>query len=396
MVLPRPRVHPAAPFSAGRSISNQPIDQGPLSSLENKGTWVRWGLLATGLLFLLPVAWNLKEGAIADAAIELCVGAAGLGGFLGLSHAQRERHRFIQWLTEHRADILAERASYQGFPVTLETPVRTYQIAVSLVLMSATFPSAYVIDPERSGTTGWFSTLASMLLGWWGIPLGPIYTVRAVALNLRGGEVVSVGDLLEGFKGGSSDGATVTKPVTSATRIVLAIVAVPASLVLTTMAILWFFAELVVSFHNSTPQRLSLTIDGKALGSLEPGATSAIKMSPGSHQVVAHAGGRLVERGQFSVPKPRDPFLGFSGVYVLGDTPRLALVSRCYGPSTDPEPLVLPIQVPAKFFPMPKAVYAGVPLDEPFAANARIDGPSQIQTHLCSLDASGKPRCRFE
>jgi hypothetical protein len=43
-------------------------------------------------------------------------------------------------------------------------------------------------------------TLLSLVVGWWGIPWGPIYTVSAIATNLRGGRDVTK-DILGG--GGS-------------------------------------------------------------------------------------------------------------------------------------------------------------------------------------------------
>jgi hypothetical protein len=33
--------------------------------------------------------------------------------------------------------------------------------------------------------------LASMLLGWWGLPWGPIFTIRSIIPNLRGGRDVT-------------------------------------------------------------------------------------------------------------------------------------------------------------------------------------------------------------
>ena len=34
-------------------------------------------------------------------------------------------------------------------------------------------------------------TLMTLLLGWWGIPFGPIHTIKALATNFRGGEDVT-------------------------------------------------------------------------------------------------------------------------------------------------------------------------------------------------------------
>ena len=33
-------------------------------------------------------------------------------------------------------------------------------------------------------------SLITLLLGWWGIPWGPIRTVQALYINLRGGQMV--------------------------------------------------------------------------------------------------------------------------------------------------------------------------------------------------------------
>jgi hypothetical protein len=40
------------------------------------------------------------------------------------------------------------------------------------------------------------TALATLLLGWWGIPFGPVFTIRALYRNLAGGDEVTVADLL--------------------------------------------------------------------------------------------------------------------------------------------------------------------------------------------------------
>jgi hypothetical protein len=34
-------------------------------------------------------------------------------------------------------------------------------------------------------------TLLSLVLGWWGIPWGPIYTIQSVVINFQGGKDVT-------------------------------------------------------------------------------------------------------------------------------------------------------------------------------------------------------------
>lgn len=44
---------------------------------------------------------------------------------------------------------------------------------------------------ESSVAKGWLWSLLTVLMGWWGIPWGPIYTVQSLAVNLRGGKDVT-------------------------------------------------------------------------------------------------------------------------------------------------------------------------------------------------------------
>jgi hypothetical protein len=59
------------------------------------------------------------------------------------------------------------------------------------------FVSRFVVEGERDiGVENWSSMLATLLLGWWGILFGPVFTIRALTRNLAGGDEVTVADLL--------------------------------------------------------------------------------------------------------------------------------------------------------------------------------------------------------
>ena len=54
------------------------------------------------------------------------------------------------------------------------------------------------------GSQSWFIrslpyTLITLLLGWWGFPAGPVYTIQSLYANLRGGEDVTE-EVLESAK----------------------------------------------------------------------------------------------------------------------------------------------------------------------------------------------------
>ncbi|MCB1547664.1 MAG: hypothetical protein KDJ41_07500 [Hyphomicrobiaceae bacterium] len=68
-----------------------------------------------------------------------------------------------------------------------------YQYCISIVVMTFKRPSSiYFVRPGQSRVgKGLPFTVVSLLLGWWGIPWGPIYTVQTIINNTRGGRDVT-------------------------------------------------------------------------------------------------------------------------------------------------------------------------------------------------------------
>lgn len=68
-----------------------------------------------------------------------------------------------------------------------------FQYAISLLVVSFRRSSSiYFIRPDE-GTFGKHVgfTLLTLVMGWWGIPWGPIYTIGALYTNLSGGKDVT-------------------------------------------------------------------------------------------------------------------------------------------------------------------------------------------------------------
>lgn len=65
-----------------------------------------------------------------------------------------------------------------------------FEYCISAVVVTFKKPSAVYFIPKGEGTflKSLPYTLVSLLLGWWGFPWGPIYTVQTVFNNLSGGE----------------------------------------------------------------------------------------------------------------------------------------------------------------------------------------------------------------
>lgn len=70
-----------------------------------------------------------------------------------------------------------------------------YQYCISVIFLTFKRPSkvALVRPGESRLSKGLPFVFLSLLLGWWGIPWGPIYTVQSLWVNLNGGKDVTDG-----------------------------------------------------------------------------------------------------------------------------------------------------------------------------------------------------------
>ena len=68
-----------------------------------------------------------------------------------------------------------------------------FQYCISVGIMTFKRPSSIYYVPAGKSTVGKSLpfTLISLLLGWWGIPWGPIYTISSMVTNIGGGENVT-------------------------------------------------------------------------------------------------------------------------------------------------------------------------------------------------------------
>ncbi|MFT6686561.1 MAG: hypothetical protein ACJAVH_001833 [Bacteroidia bacterium] len=66
----------------------------------------------------------------------------------------------------------------------------SYTYCISIILMTFKRPTdIYFIKADQNATVkGLPYTFISLILGWWGIPWGPIYTIGALFSNLGGGK----------------------------------------------------------------------------------------------------------------------------------------------------------------------------------------------------------------
>lgn len=68
-----------------------------------------------------------------------------------------------------------------------------FEYCISIIIMTFKRSSDiyFIKSGERTAGKSIGFTLLTLLLGWWGFPFGPIYTIGALCTNLRGGKDVT-------------------------------------------------------------------------------------------------------------------------------------------------------------------------------------------------------------
>lgn len=104
---------------------------------------------------------------------------------------------FIEWMTNRYTEIKEAPVAYNGKQISVDTQVVQYHLCVSLLTGSVKIGSGYILrdNPMSMAVSGVF-TIGSLLLGWWGLPHGPIWTIECVVNNLSGATRKSVGTLI--------------------------------------------------------------------------------------------------------------------------------------------------------------------------------------------------------
>jgi len=89
----------------------------------------------------------------------------------------------IESLSDEQVDFeLAQGARFVCYDYCFSVVIVTFRRSSEI----------YFIRPgESSIVPGLKYTLLSLIVGWWGIPWGPIYTIGSVAKNLSGGRDVT-------------------------------------------------------------------------------------------------------------------------------------------------------------------------------------------------------------
>lgn len=151
-----------------------------------------------GALFLFFAVSNLLKGDFDNAAGGLALGGLLLGSVWFTDREDAASAVFVHFIKEQEAALRGGATlSFQNHLVSWETPVQKFQTCFSVLLLTRTLNSRFYFGGSQdTAVIGWAYSLFALVFGWWGIPFGPIYTVRSVYRNIRGGQQWTVGTIL--------------------------------------------------------------------------------------------------------------------------------------------------------------------------------------------------------
>ncbi len=142
------------------------------------------------LLFFVGAAWNLLHGDKENALAGFIAGCVLAVFAIALAREEGETEKFISFIGENEEKLREGGSiSYSGKAISLSIEVTQFYFCLSFIIFTMRLPSRFFI--RRSQNTlaaGSIYSLVTLILGWWGIPFGPIYTINALYKNLRGGD----------------------------------------------------------------------------------------------------------------------------------------------------------------------------------------------------------------
>lgn len=101
---------------------------------------------------------------------------------------------FRSWLNQNGY------GNYAGIEITPSTQLVSYTYVISLLVVTLRRHTRYYfMEAEKSKALGakFLCIACNLILGWWGIPWGPIWTIKETICNLANTQTISWGQLIE-------------------------------------------------------------------------------------------------------------------------------------------------------------------------------------------------------
>lgn len=154
-------------------------------------------------IFFIGVLFNLYKGdyenVLAGFAISFPLFVIGWY----INSEKKKSVEFLRWIfdSKNQMQILSGTGLYNNKSITKDSKVIQYQFCFSLIFISFTFPTRFLLESDDSRKFhNAAACLFTFLFGWWGVPWGPLYSIQSIYRNLKGGSTQTVESLLESRK----------------------------------------------------------------------------------------------------------------------------------------------------------------------------------------------------
>jgi hypothetical protein len=143
--------------------------------------------LVLSALFFLALGHSLPRNDLDNAAAQIILGTVLFVCSVIFRRDKKYHMEFTDWIRRNHLQIMTEGAEYDGVLIDRDTEFRQYQACLSIGFLSFRLKSGYYIkEYSLTPLLNLLFTTFTMLGGWWSIPFGPVYTIRAILNNLFG------------------------------------------------------------------------------------------------------------------------------------------------------------------------------------------------------------------
>ncbi|MHB1392353.1 MAG: hypothetical protein ACYCYE_04600 [Clostridia bacterium] len=154
-------------------------------------------ILIFSILFFGGACYNVINRNYSEAIGGIIFTAISFGLYWHFRGEKKRAEEFAEWIIINKDQVSNNSLDYNGYPIDKETELVQYQACISFLLFTVKVSSRFYVKGSLSSSIAKILyTLATLLLGWWGIPWGPIYTIQVIIKNITGGNKVKVENMI--------------------------------------------------------------------------------------------------------------------------------------------------------------------------------------------------------
>jgi len=118
------------------------------------------------------------------------------GLFLFVRNEERKTFEFLNWLFKNEQLLNQETLLYNGQRILKTSEIVQFEATLSFLVFSTKISSRfYLKSPHNLLFIGLAYSFITLVFGLWALPHGPVWTIKSMMTNLRGGKVQKVSDL---------------------------------------------------------------------------------------------------------------------------------------------------------------------------------------------------------